>query len=53
MAILSIIVLVFAVVLLVLIVANVPVSQKALNILFLIMVILISLGSWQGDNFFK
>ena len=40
---LLIILLVFAAVLLVLIIAGVPVSQKALNILFLILVILLIL----------
>jgi hypothetical protein len=41
MSIIPLILLVFAVVLLVLIVAGVPVSQKVLNILFLIMIVLL------------
>lgn len=43
MSILLICVLIFAVVLLILVIVNVPVSQKVLNILFLVMVILICL----------
>jgi hypothetical protein len=41
MDILVIAILIFAIVLLVLVVANVPVSQKALNILFLLMIVLL------------
>jgi hypothetical protein len=51
MSIISIILLVFAVVLLILILANVPVSQRALNILFLILVIfmIIAGAGWLNN----
>jgi len=51
MDILLLISLVFAVVLLVLIIAGVPVSQKVLNILFLVMVILMLLGNGAISRF--
>jgi len=47
MPIIAIIVLIFAVVLLVLVIASPNnVTQRALNILFLIMIILLCLGAW-------
>jgi hypothetical protein len=53
MPVLAIVALIFALVLLVLVMANVLVSQKTLNILFLVMVILICLNSWPITNLFK
>lgn len=50
MSIISIVILVFAAVLLVLIIAGVPVSQKVLNILFLVIVIamIANTEGWLG-----
>lgn len=45
MDIIVIAIMVFALMLLVLVVANVPVSQKALNILFLLMIVLLCINS--------
>lgn len=48
---LAIILLVFAVVLLILVLVNVPISQRVLNILFLILVIfvLVHNAGWLGN----
>lgn len=46
MSIITIVLLIAAVVLLIIILAGVPVSQRALNMLFLVMIILVCVREW-------